>query len=61
MMNSNNSNKFEMIKEKIACLEISNELKIGLYHVSEILFSYSCKFKNNFINSKVSFIMYLMS
>ena len=49
------SNKCENMKLKIEQLDVSDELKKGLYDVNEQLFNYSLKLNTNIIKSKVSF------
>lgn len=47
--------RYEEIKKDIQQLEISNEIKDGLYEVNERLFNYSNKLNSSIIKSKVSF------
>ena len=49
------SSRFETMKIKIKQLEITSEIKKGLFDVNEQLFNYSLKLNTNIIKSKVSF------
>ncbi len=49
------SRKYELINEQIKSMNLSDELKNGLFEVNNKLFHYSVKINSNSIKSKISF------